>query len=409
MVKPHDCIILDDLMEESKTFTPISNLFTRMVHHLPCFVINITQNLFQSGKETRTRSLNTQYLILFKNPRDASQVSHLGRQMFPGEPKFLTAVFNSIIHENPYAYLFLDLHQTTPDYLRVRCNFLPFEEPHYTYQTTTYKQKTEGKVAAKRFKMTTESQDSPYSRMILISEADFNTIKKRLIVDDSLFQADLTPDQAVKVYAHNRLQNKRKMYTMEETTQTLPSPSPPLKSEALVSSISQTENTVSDEQLKQSIILAINTFPKYCRAKGRVLLELLTAHKPLPWNDKGQILDDNNQPIVNSHILDLIRYTADARIKVGPPVGWIQMKKILQELNIPNQYTRKIDEEKIVPEALPLPPSPPPSPPPLPTPPSPIITTTAQPKRKKPMKATQTEFSLMPGRRLTDSEWFNTF
>ena len=49
LIKPHDMVILDDLMEEGKTSTQVSSLFTRLVHHLPCFVINITQNLFVSA------------------------------------------------------------------------------------------------------------------------------------------------------------------------------------------------------------------------------------------------------------------------------------------------------------------------------------------------------------------------
>ena len=37
------------------------------------------------GKSSRTINLNTNYIILFKNPRDKYQVYLLARQMFPGQ------------------------------------------------------------------------------------------------------------------------------------------------------------------------------------------------------------------------------------------------------------------------------------------------------------------------------------
>ena len=39
----------------------------------------LVQNLFPKNKETRTISLNAHYMVVFKNPRDKSQISHLTR------------------------------------------------------------------------------------------------------------------------------------------------------------------------------------------------------------------------------------------------------------------------------------------------------------------------------------------
>jgi hypothetical protein len=139
MVRPHDLVVLDDLMVESEKSAAVSNLFTRLVHHKPCTVIVITQNLYSAGKENRTRSLNSQYIVLFKSPRDASQIDCLSRQMYPGEKSFLTKAYRDAVSQRPFSYLFLDLHQTTHEALRVRARILPGEGPQIVYLPPSYK------------------------------------------------------------------------------------------------------------------------------------------------------------------------------------------------------------------------------------------------------------------------------
>ena len=62
-------------------------MFTQTSHHLPCFTIFVSQNIFPGGKEARTRSLNTHYYTILKIPRDKSQIEFLARQMKPGHAK----------------------------------------------------------------------------------------------------------------------------------------------------------------------------------------------------------------------------------------------------------------------------------------------------------------------------------
>ena len=80
-------IIFDDLMSESDNIS-IQNLFTKGSHHLNISVFLLTQNLFNKGKFSRTINLNSQYTIIFDNPRDRSQIRYLARQMFPHNSKF---------------------------------------------------------------------------------------------------------------------------------------------------------------------------------------------------------------------------------------------------------------------------------------------------------------------------------
>ena len=80
-------VILDDLMSE--TDDRVTKLFTKGSHHRNISVMYIVQNLFGKNKEQRTISLNSHYLVVFKNPRDASQITHLAKQMYPGKLKYV--------------------------------------------------------------------------------------------------------------------------------------------------------------------------------------------------------------------------------------------------------------------------------------------------------------------------------
>jgi hypothetical protein len=113
-------MIFDDLMTESDNMT-IQNLFTRGSHHLNISVFLLTQNLFNKGKFTRTINLNSQYTIIFDNPRDRSQISHLARQMFPHNSKFLVEAYNDVMRSQR-GYLFLDNKNTTPEEIRIQTN-----------------------------------------------------------------------------------------------------------------------------------------------------------------------------------------------------------------------------------------------------------------------------------------------
>jgi Ni2+-binding GTPase involved in maturation of urease and hydrogenase len=76
---------LDDQMSETSRDKRIMNLFTKGSHHRNLSVIFLLQNLFYQRKITRTMSLNTQYLVLFKNPRGKLQILTLGKQIISRE------------------------------------------------------------------------------------------------------------------------------------------------------------------------------------------------------------------------------------------------------------------------------------------------------------------------------------
>lgn len=85
-------IILDDLMNESDN-KEMSQLFTRGSHHRNTSVILISQNIFHKGSHIRDISLNTKYIVLFKNPRDKNQVRYLARQIYPEASEELVNIY----------------------------------------------------------------------------------------------------------------------------------------------------------------------------------------------------------------------------------------------------------------------------------------------------------------------------
>jgi hypothetical protein len=129
---PLSCIVLDDLMMEAQSNDLITNLIIKAVHHKKLTVITLTQNMFQDSKHVRTRNLNCHYLVLFKNPRNKHQVHSLQTQMHPSDKNLLLKSYEDSTN-TPYGYLFLDFHQTTSEYLRIRSRILPNELPMRVY------------------------------------------------------------------------------------------------------------------------------------------------------------------------------------------------------------------------------------------------------------------------------------
>lgn len=121
-------IILDDLNNECVNSEHIMNLFTVGTHHQNMSVMFLTQNLFIKGKFSRDLSLNANYMILFRNPRDQLQIRTLASQMFPGKDRnFLIEAFNDAT-EVPRGYLFIDLKQTTIKKNRIQTGILPYQK-----------------------------------------------------------------------------------------------------------------------------------------------------------------------------------------------------------------------------------------------------------------------------------------
>ena len=78
--KKKNLIILDDLIDETLKKFKVTQLFTSGCHN-SLSVIYLTQNLFP--KNQRALSLNSSYMVIFKNPQDNSQFATIARQIRP--------------------------------------------------------------------------------------------------------------------------------------------------------------------------------------------------------------------------------------------------------------------------------------------------------------------------------------
>ena len=122
--KRNICII-NVLMQSVSGNQLVKNLFTNG-RHLNLSVVFVSQNLFYAGRRCRTISLNSTYMVVFKNPRDQTQIRHLACQMLPSKPKFLQAAYEEET-KDPKGYLFLDFHPNSTESARVRGNIFPYD------------------------------------------------------------------------------------------------------------------------------------------------------------------------------------------------------------------------------------------------------------------------------------------
>ena len=126
-------VVLDDQMADVGGSKDLAQLFTQGSHHRNLTVLYLVQNLFDQAKSMRTVSLNSQYLVLFKSSRDATQVATLGRQMYPHKSGFLVQAFEDATIM-PFGYLLLDLRPETDKRFQARARIFPSDAPTMIYR-----------------------------------------------------------------------------------------------------------------------------------------------------------------------------------------------------------------------------------------------------------------------------------
>ena len=70
-------------------------------------------------------------MVVFKNVRDASQITNLAKQMYPGNVKYLKSIYEDATNKR-YGYLLIDLKPDTSYLLRLRTDIF-LCEMHYVY------------------------------------------------------------------------------------------------------------------------------------------------------------------------------------------------------------------------------------------------------------------------------------
>ena len=136
-------LILDDQMEDKAVHkrgaNTVTTYFTKGSHHRNLTIVYIVQNLYHNDTSMRTVSLNSHYMVLFKNPRDATQIRTLSYQMYPRSSTFLVDAYEDATSK-PYGYLLLNLRPDACDALRVLTDV--FDEKPTAYVPTNVLEQT---------------------------------------------------------------------------------------------------------------------------------------------------------------------------------------------------------------------------------------------------------------------------
>ena len=104
-------IIFDDAIK-SESLPEIANLFMIGGRHSNMSMMFLTQRMFDSDKSFMQISRNSDYFVVFKNPRDASEIGRLAQQLTPGK-RSLLGIYEEATRD-PFSYLFIDLTQECP-------------------------------------------------------------------------------------------------------------------------------------------------------------------------------------------------------------------------------------------------------------------------------------------------------
>lgn len=123
----HTVLVIDDLIAQVTKSEDTAYLFCVTAHHRRVTVMLLTQNLYMPGKNSRTISLQCQYVILFRNVRDARQIMTFGSQVFPGKLRYFKDAYIKSTAK-PYGYLVVDQTPCLPEQYRLRTNILPNQD-----------------------------------------------------------------------------------------------------------------------------------------------------------------------------------------------------------------------------------------------------------------------------------------
>ena len=85
----------------------LANLFNKGSHHRIVTILYLVQNLFDQGNSSRTVSLNSHYIVVFRNLRDQSQFRTMAAQILPKNSQWPMDAYADATAK-PYGYLVID-------------------------------------------------------------------------------------------------------------------------------------------------------------------------------------------------------------------------------------------------------------------------------------------------------------
>lgn len=116
-------LVLDDVMNDCRDDTALSNLFIRGGHHRNISVIFLTQNYFFGGRSAVDVRRNTHYLVLFACKQDRQQIASFAQRVLPRKwRRFLDAYEEAT--STRHGHLLVDMSANCPDKYMLRANIL---------------------------------------------------------------------------------------------------------------------------------------------------------------------------------------------------------------------------------------------------------------------------------------------
>ena len=101
-------IIFDDMIN-SKSLPSLAPLFNVDGRHMNLSLVFLSQRLFVNDEHFRQISQNCDYFVLFKNPRNSSEIRTLANQMTPTTMELVKIYLEAT--KSPFSYLFINLTQ----------------------------------------------------------------------------------------------------------------------------------------------------------------------------------------------------------------------------------------------------------------------------------------------------------
>ena len=137
MVQEYDFWVFDDMASELKNNTCFTIFFTKTAHHKNCLMAYLTQNAYELGVDSVTRSRNFAYQVHFNNKADCHWIRVLGDQL-TGNYKQFASMFKEAT-KCPYDSLLCDSCTTTPAYEQFIGNAFTVTEQDPTYFMVPHK------------------------------------------------------------------------------------------------------------------------------------------------------------------------------------------------------------------------------------------------------------------------------
>ncbi|KAF8784263.1 hypothetical protein HNY73_009967 [Argiope bruennichi] len=326
-----DLLVIDDLMlflDEK-----VAQLFTVISHHCRVSCILILQNLYFQNKYLRTISLNTHYMILFKNARDMNQINCLGRQLYPSKSKFFLEAYKSATAD-PFSYLLVDIHPLTSEKYRLRDSLFPDSSelaPRSGGEEdeNLYKQKlsialvTNKVIMAKKMALVPPDLLAAYRRpKALELDLEQNILN---LLDES----QLPNDQRAKLLSQLIMRYQK----------TAREPAPPIPvtiaDKPLINP--PEELPAMDIEDEDPILRDIRyTVPRAYEKYVPAIVEKLKT-RLYHWNENGE-MTENGVPFKGSKIVDLFSYVMRNSKKLEKPLHLEKFIKAIIDINIPHSW-----------------------------------------------------------------------